>query len=114
MGNLDPDDPRPPYRQVADALRLAIESGEYKPGDRLPPIPALTSEYGVSTGTAKSALTVLRDDGLIVTRQGKGSYVRTEKAPADDRRADLATRLQDIEAEVRDLRHRLETLEASR
>lgn len=79
MGKLDPDDSRPPYRQIADALRGAIESGDLAPGDQLPALPVLMSEYGVSLGTARNALGALRDDGLIVTRQGKGSYVRTNR-----------------------------------
>lgn len=80
MGKLDPDDPRAPYQQVADDLRAAIESGQLAPGAQLPALPTLTAEYGVSTGTARSALNVLRDAGLIVTRQGQGSFVRTRPA----------------------------------
>lgn len=83
MGQLDPDDARPPYRQVADAIRSGIQSGELAPGEQLPTLQALASEYGVSIGTVKSALGVLRDAGLIVSRQGKGSYVRTQAGPAD-------------------------------
>lgn len=82
MGKLDPDDPRPPYQQVADALRTDIESGDLAPGAQLPALPTLTSEYGVSTGTARSALNVLREAGLVVTRHGQGTFVRTR--PADD------------------------------
>lgn len=84
MGKLDPDDPRAPYLQIADDLRTAVESGALPPGAQLPSLPTLASEYDVSLGTAKSALTVLRDAGLIVTRPGKGSYVRTQTCDADD------------------------------
>ncbi|GAA5129082.1 hypothetical protein GCM10025762_60330 [Haloechinothrix salitolerans] len=100
MGKLDPDDERPPYQQIADALRAQIESGELAPGDQLPAIPVLTSEYDVSIGTARSALTALRDDGLIVTRQGKGSYVRTRPRNATD----------DADSDMDELRHSVEAL----
>jgi DNA-binding GntR family transcriptional regulator len=80
MGKLDPDDSRPPYQQVADDLRADIESGRLAPGAQLPALPTITSEYGVSTGTARSALNVLREAGLVVTRQGQGTFVRTRRA----------------------------------
>ncbi|GAA0509596.1 GntR family transcriptional regulator [Saccharopolyspora thermophila] len=78
MGKVDPDDPRPPYQQVADDLRAAIQAGTLAPGDRLPKQPELADEYGVSVGTVKSALNVLRQEALIVSRQGEGSWVRRE------------------------------------
>lgn len=78
MGKVDPDDPRPPYQQVADDLRSAIQAGTLAPGDRLPKQPELADEYGVSIGTVKSALNVLRHESLIVSRQGEGSWVRRD------------------------------------
>lgn len=109
MGKLDPDDPRPPYLQVADELRALIESGELAPGEQLPALPALEAEYGVSTGTARSALGVLRDAGLVVTRHGKGTFVRTRAADVndgdgvDDLRVALAGLAQRVEAIERKL-----------
>ncbi|MEV5296728.1 GntR family transcriptional regulator [Amycolatopsis methanolica] len=109
MGKLDPDDPRPPYRQIADALRSDVESGKLAPGAQLPSLPALSSEYGVSTGTVKSALAVLREAGLIVTRHGKGSYVRTRQEPTDDR--PTVTELDELRRTVEGLVERVEELE---
>ncbi|MGI8310475.1 GntR family transcriptional regulator [Saccharopolyspora hattusasensis] len=109
MRKLDPDDPRPPYRQIADQLQAAIDSGELGPGQQLPALSALTSEYGVSLGTAKSALAVLRDAGLIVSRQGKGSYVRTRR---DKSRIEVdASDLEAMRRELAELRNRLEVVE---
>lgn len=87
MGELDPDDRRPPFQQVADALRSEIQSGALAPGAQLPALTALGERYGVAVGTVKSALALLRDEGLIVTRHGKGSFVRTRQGDgdADDR-----------------------------
>jgi GntR family transcriptional regulator len=76
VDKLNPDDPRPPYRQVADALTHAIDSGTYTPGAKLPPHAAVAEQYGVSVGTVKRAFADLQNAGLIVTRQGQGSYVR--------------------------------------
>src|SRR5438552_11319128 len=53
---LDPDDTRPPYAQVVDALRQEIEQGTLQPGAKLPTHQELVSTYGVSVGTIKRAL----------------------------------------------------------
>lgn len=111
MGVLDPDDPRPPFRQVADVLRSGIESGTLAPGEQLPTLQALASQYGVSIGTVKSALGVLRELGLIVSRQGKGSYVRTrashEVESPPDELADLRLALDHLTKRVDEVERRL-------
>jgi len=109
MYELDPDDPRPSYQQVGDRLRAAIRTAELAPGDQLPTQRALAEQFGVAMETVKRALNELRAEGLIVTRQGKGAYVRTgprtgagpaespEVADLRDQVADHARRLDDIE-----------------
>jgi DNA-binding GntR family transcriptional regulator len=76
--SLDPDDPRAPYLQVAGGLRAAIRSGEYGPGAQLPTYQDLAESWGVAINTAKAAVNLLRDEGLVVTQHGKGSFVRTQ------------------------------------
>lgn len=73
---LDPDDPKPPFQQIANQLRAAILTGEFAPGDQLPTGGQLTEMYGVARMTVHKALQQLRDEGLIVSRQGSGVYVR--------------------------------------
>lgn len=82
MEPLDPDDPRPPFQQVTNALRASILTRKFQPGDQLPGLPQLAEHYGVSIGTVQKAIGLLRQDGLVVTRQGAGTYVRqrTERA----------------------------------
>jgi DNA-binding GntR family transcriptional regulator len=79
--SLDPDDERPPYEQVASILRDAIRQGDLRPGDRLPGRAALATEHGVSHMTIQSAIRALREEGLVVARQGSGVFVRTEPLP---------------------------------
>lgn len=76
--SLDPDDPRPPFQQVSTTLRAWIRTKKegYEPGDKLPSGPALAKHFGVARGTVDRALELLRAEGLIVTRQGSGSFVR--------------------------------------
>ncbi|WP_158846974.1 winged helix-turn-helix domain-containing protein [Saccharothrix deserti] len=82
MEPLDPDDPRPPFQQVTNALRASILTRKFQPGDQLPGLPDLSEFYGVSIGTVQKAIAILRQEGLVVTRQGAGTFVRqrTERA----------------------------------
>jgi DNA-binding transcriptional regulator YhcF (GntR family) len=82
MEKLDPDDPRPPFQQVVAILRAAIATKKLEPGDQLPSIKDLAQQFDVAPMTVQKAVGVLRDEGLVVTRQGKGSFVRqrTERA----------------------------------
>jgi DNA-binding GntR family transcriptional regulator len=97
---LDPDDARPPFRQIADALRASIESGELAPGAKLPPLPALVAEYDVSTNTARAAVAALREAGLVISRQGKGAYVRTRPVETAEHSANLETTVDDLARRV--------------
>jgi DNA-binding transcriptional regulator YhcF (GntR family) len=73
---LDPDDPRPPYVQVANTLRAAILTKALSPGEQLPSGADLAARYSVSRQTVQNALKILRSEGLIVSRQGSGVFVR--------------------------------------
>ena len=80
--SLDPDDPRPPYQQVANALRAAILTRKLMPGEQLPSGSELAERYGVARATVQQAIRVLRADGLIVSRQGSGVFVRERTDPS--------------------------------
>ncbi|MYV98599.1 GntR family transcriptional regulator [Streptomyces sp. SID3343] len=58
------------YRQVAADLRAAITTGTYGSGGRLPAEGDLAQHYGVSRGTVRQALAVLRADGMVTSRRG--------------------------------------------
>ncbi|MEJ3652791.1 GntR family transcriptional regulator [Actinomycetes bacterium KLBMP 9759] len=73
---LDPDDSRPPYIQIASALRAAILTKAVKGGEKLPSRNELAKRYDVAPMTVQSALRLLREEGLIVSRQGSGVFVR--------------------------------------
>ncbi|GAA4663861.1 GntR family transcriptional regulator [Streptomyces youssoufiensis] len=65
------------YQRIADALKAAIASGEYGPGDRLPGENELMVTYQVARMTARQALGVLRSEGIAEARKGAGVFVRT-------------------------------------
>jgi GntR family transcriptional regulator len=65
----------PPYRLVADVLRMRIESGDLGPRRRLPSIAELVEDHGVARATAARAQQVLVDEGLAEVVPGWGTYV---------------------------------------
>ena len=71
-----------PYLRVATAIRRRIETGALRPGDRVPSTRQLVRDFGVAMATATRALAVLRDEGLVVTRPGSGTVVRSPPPPA--------------------------------
>jgi AcrR family transcriptional regulator len=64
-----------PYRRIVADIRARIESGELRPGDRVPSARAITREWGVAIATATKAHAVLRDEGLTIARPGVGTVV---------------------------------------
>jgi DNA-binding transcriptional regulator YhcF (GntR family) len=76
MTPIDPDDPRTPAQQIASGLRAAIKTRKLSPGDKLPSQHELADRYGVARETVKRALEILKDERLILSRQGSGVYVR--------------------------------------
>jgi GntR family transcriptional regulator len=63
------------YQQIADRLRDQIHSGELGPGERLPSEPDLVSEHQASRNTVRLAIALLTNQGMVVTRQGLGTFV---------------------------------------
>jgi len=74
---VDPSGDRAVYRQIADHLRAAIDRGRLAEGDQLPSEAQLMAHYGVARMTARNALRVLLDEGLITAEHGRGVYVRS-------------------------------------
>jgi GntR family transcriptional regulator len=80
---LGGEDDGPKYERVADAIEAEITSGELPPGMRLKPERELMTDFGVSYGTIRHAVSVLRDRGLVRTSHGEGNYVKSPAPPAD-------------------------------
>jgi GntR family transcriptional regulator len=72
---LDRRDPTDLYEQAAAEIRRAIAEGEAKPGERLPPAKDLAAVLDVNTNTVLRALRLLRDEGLLEFRRGRGITV---------------------------------------
>ncbi|MEV8046367.1 GntR family transcriptional regulator [Streptomyces griseoluteus] len=72
---LDLDGPEPLYEQIATVLAGRIADGTYPPRRRIPSEADVVAEFGVSRPTARAAIQLLIDRGLVVTVRGKGRYV---------------------------------------
>jgi GntR family transcriptional regulator len=62
--------------QIADAIRVKIEKGEYQPGDALPPTHDLAAEWGCSVTSVRAAYQLLKGQGLISGGRGRAPTVR--------------------------------------
>jgi DNA-binding FadR family transcriptional regulator len=67
------------YRQIADQIEGLIASGEFAPGERLPPERDLAAKLGVSRATVREAMIALELAGLVDIRTGSGIYVTTRR-----------------------------------
>lgn len=73
------DPTRPKWEQIADVLRARIVSGELPPRSLISEV-QLEAEFDVARGTVRKATAALREEGLIVTTPGMGSFVAEAKA----------------------------------
>lgn len=72
---IDPEGPDPLYVQLAAVLRQRIKSGELPLNRPIPSVIQLQQEYDVARGTALHAVDVLRQEGLVRTVAGRGTFV---------------------------------------
>ena len=78
--SLDRKSSDPLYQQLAAALRREIEEGRLPPGVAFPSERKLMARYQVTRTTVRSALGVLKQEGMVVAEHGAGSFVRDPKA----------------------------------
>jgi GntR family transcriptional regulator len=65
----------PPYLRVAAKLREKIASGELLPGEQVPSLDRLAETNSISRTTARRAIQVLMDEGLVISRPRWGVFV---------------------------------------
>lgn len=76
---LDMSSNRPLYEQLVSFVKNGIESGDLKLGDLLPSETELCDQYNISRSTVRQAFSHLEEDGLVVRKRGKGSFVSKPK-----------------------------------
>jgi DNA-binding GntR family transcriptional regulator len=116
-----PDAPKqtPTAKDIAAQFREKITgpNREYGPGDQLPAARKLAKSLGVQLMTVQSAYGQLRDEGLVLTQQGRGTFVRDPSVPLGTEPGSnpaftaLAAELTSIHDALRSLGERLDRLE---
>ncbi len=66
---------RPLYVEVMEELEKLIKGRKLQPGEKLPSVESLTEILGVSRSTVREALANLETQGLIIRKQGSGTFV---------------------------------------
>ena len=77
---VDPGDPTPPFEQLRRQLATMIDSGVLADGSRLPPVRQLAADLRLAPGTIARSYQELERAGLVQTRRGAGTRVRTDAA----------------------------------
>ncbi|GII55128.1 hypothetical protein Pth03_35170 [Planotetraspora thailandica] len=90
--------------QIAEIIRQQIQRGDLAPGNAVPSEAAIQSEYGVARTTARRAFHMLREEGLIYTVQGEGTFVGPpNQAAREPRRTPLYRQIaDDVIGRIRD------------
>jgi len=91
----------PFYRQVVDQIAGLVRSGQLAAGAQVPSFRELSVQLRVSMITVRRAYAELEAAGLLVLRQGQGTFVTDEVEPASRRRALAEARTQLAEAVAR-------------
>lgn len=66
----------PPFRRVANELRAEILRGDLEPGAKLSSENELADRFGLTRATVRKGIALLRSEGLVISHQGKGAFVR--------------------------------------
>lgn len=82
------------YLQLVEQIKRRVASGDWKPGQEIPSIRVLAAAVKVSVITVKRTYLELEREGIIVTRQGKGSFV------AETADLDLELRQQELDVHL--------------
>lgn len=87
---LDHDGDTHLYVQIAEIIRRQILDGELRPGHAIPSEAAIQNKFGVARTTARRAFHLLREEGLIYTVQGEGTFVgQPDEMPREQRKISL-------------------------
>lgn len=81
--NITKDSASPLYKQLAGQIKADIEEGVYPIDSRIPSEQELCVKYGVSRITVRKALEELSEDGFLIRRQGKGTFVSVPSIEID-------------------------------
>ena len=103
--SVDPEAGTPPYVQIFEQIRAAIERGELRPDDALPTVRQLAGDLGVAPNTVARAYADLQNEGWLVGEGRRGTRV-AGRLPATDRHARNSALSTAVARFIGSLRHR--------
>lgn len=112
-----PGTPRPTAKDIAADIRQQLVGGDLGPGDQLPAARDLAKRYGVTLVKVQNAYRELSEEGLVVSQQGRGTFVIDPSQPFDGGQRGgsafvaLATEMSAMHETIRQLGDRIERLE---
>jgi GntR family transcriptional regulator len=101
---VDPRSGVPLYLQLIEQVKRAVALGTMAPGEQLPTVKALALDLTINPNTVARAYRELERDRVIETSPGRGSFVRTDGAPTEARRAGTDVAEGVLDAAVREAR----------
>jgi DNA-binding transcriptional regulator YhcF (GntR family) len=104
MLTIDLDSPVPLAEQVRVGIRHAIAGGEVRPGDSLPAVRQLAGDLGINFNTVARAYRELEQEGLVVSRRGRGTVVAASESSGGasvEREARIAESIRRLLADAR-------------
>ncbi|MCL2200402.1 MAG: GntR family transcriptional regulator [Oscillospiraceae bacterium] len=87
---------RPIYLQLQEQFKLAIVSGLFKPGGKIPAVRELAEDASVNPNTVQRALTELERDGLVHTQRTSGRFVTEDVTVIEKAKSEMAMELIDV------------------
>jgi GntR family transcriptional regulator len=90
---LNPDDPRPVYRQIADEIQRCAAVGVLKAGEPIPAVRALAAELKVNANTVQHAYRTLEAEGTVEVRRGLGTFIKPSAKPTGARQVQAARQI---------------------
>jgi GntR family transcriptional regulator len=90
---VDPSDPRPVFRQIADEVERCVAVGVLKPNDPLPPVRGLAEHLKVNANTVQHAYRVLETEGLAYVKRGIGTFIAASPREMKGRQTSIARQI---------------------
>jgi len=110
--HVSPSDGKPIYRQIVDQIKYLVAASQLVEGDEVPPIRVLAEQLLINPNTVARAYRELEVAGILMKRQGAGTYVSAAGSPlaASERIKILSERVDALLAEARQLKVGMEEL----
>lgn len=83
---INPELDVPIYQQLVDTIRAAVKKGDLVPNQQLPTVQELSEKLGIARGTIKRAYDELEHAGIVEKAQGRGTFVRYQRASSGSRK----------------------------